>query len=137
MNEDKKIDQDELLSQVKGYLSIYLMKILENEEVSGLISSILRDNTKEVFQLRHQVEELKNEVNELKAYIRNSGLNSYGNGIGIDTETSGGNNTVPSPPWWGWENLGINDLPAGSANAYNEEAQQQIQQSLQNIIRLL
>ena len=63
----------------------------------------------------------------MKAYIRNSGLNSYGNGIGIDTETSGGNNTVPSPPWWGWENLGINDLPAGSANAYNEEAQQQIQ----------
>ena len=44
---------------------------------------------------------------------------------------------MPSPPWWGWENLGINDLPAGSANAYNEEAQQQIQQSLQNIIRLL
>lgn len=107
MENDNKTSQEEelLLSQVKGYLSLYLMKILENEGASGIISSILRDNTKEVSQLRRQVEELKNEVNELKNEVNElrayNDLTPYSNGLGgINISGSGGDDTV-SPPWYG------------------------------------
>lgn len=107
MENDNKTSQEEelLLSQVKGYLSLYLMKILENEGASGIISSILRDNTKEVSQLRRQVEELKNEVNELKNEVNElrayNDLTPYSNDLGgINISGSGGDDTV-SPPWYG------------------------------------